>query len=146
LGNGEQARRPHEKAQGYSESNNVGSGAGSAGGVERPKFAVLWYSSITRVSRSAFLRAFVPADPFDPRETQRVAARVAVARLDLVARDLQHDPRRHRVHPAELSTVMLRNNSVSCAISSSVTPLYALPTFTSVAPYRRGSRSPYGER
>src|SRR5688572_28575552 len=46
------------------------------------------------------LGTFVPADPLDPREAQRIAAGVAGALLDLVAGDLQHHLRRHEVNVA----------------------------------------------
>src|SRR5437763_3765586 len=42
----------------------------------------------------------VPADSFDPRESQGVATGVTGAFLDLIAGDLQHHLRWHRAHAA----------------------------------------------
>ena len=91
-------------------------------------------------------RLLVPADALDPREPQRVAAGVAGRLLDLVARDLQHDLRlAPRARGRTAARASLRNSSVSCAISSSVTPLYALPTLTSSRLRLRRVAVPDGE-
>ena len=45
-------------------------------------------------------RALVPSNPFDPRESKGKSARVTVAALDLIERDLKDDLVFYQMHPA----------------------------------------------